>query len=636
MTTRSKLTMGFIVVILVGNAVLALAIVQYLGRTWLREVQTRVRVDLNSAWAAYDGHLDSTARYLTGVSLGRALGVALESHDSQTLAQLLQRVYGQGQMDMLTLADPDGYVLYRAHNPTTSGDDLSRNPVVSQAMGGRRIAQGAVILSAEDLSNEGPDLATRAQFELLPTKAAKPTTDLVRSDGMVVGAAVPIVSADGQLLGVLYGGDLLNRRYEFVDQIRDVVFPDEVYQGKPIGTVTVFQDDLRVCTNVKNTDGSRAVGTRLSAVVYDQVLQRGGTWADRAFVVNDWYITAYEPIRDPTGKIIGALYVGLLEAPFSAQFTAIRATFLVIVLVTATGSLVLLFFFTRMLLSPIDHIVQMCRRVIDGDLTARVKVRPRGEMGVLCRAVDAMGEAVAQREDQLKIATQHQIGRTERLASIGRLAAGIAHEINNPLTSVLTFSHLLREQPHLNEQDKKDLDLVIGETTRAAEIVRGLLDFARERPPSKELLDVNDVVAQTMALLRSHKQFKQIVIAQQLTPDLPPVSGDPHQLKQVLLNLALNACEAMPEGGRLTISTFNENGEVSFSVADTGVGIEEKDLDRIFDPFFTTKPLGKGTGLGLSVSYGIIEQHAGRWKVDSQVGVGTTFVVTLPAVGRDG
>jgi two-component system NtrC family sensor kinase len=280
---------------------------------------------------------------------------------------------------------------------------------------------------------------------------------------------------------------------------------------------------------------------------------------------------------------------------------------------------------------PVVRIMAMSQKVISGDMTARVGIRPSGELGVLCEAIDAMAEAVAQRETQLTQAVRQQVSRAEKLASIGRLAAGVAHEINNPLTGVLTFAHLLRQKPHMNEEDSQDLDLIIHETTRAAEIVRGLLDFARERPTLMEPLDVNDVVRRTVRLIANQKKFEHISIEEVLQDGLPAVCGDMNQWQQVLLNLALNACTAMPTGGRLTISTAASDGRVILRVADTGCGIPEELTEKIFEPFFTTQPVGKGTGLGLSVTFGIVEQHNGTIEVHSQEGQGSTFTISLPA-----
>jgi two-component system NtrC family sensor kinase len=306
------------------------------------------------------------------------------------------------------------------------------------------------------------------------------------------------------------------------------------------------------------------------------------------------------------------------------------AVFLVTILADVAAFLALVLFFMRNVREPIERISGMAQRVIEGDLTARVGIRPAGKMGLLCQAIDRMAEAVALREEQLKQTTRQNIGRTEKMVSIGRLAAGVAHEINNPLTTVLTFASLLREKPDRDQQEKEDLDLIIHETTRAAEIVRGLLDFSRERATVKEPLEINDVIQRTVRLIRNQKSFDHIVIEEQLAPGLPLVNGNLNQLQQVLLNLSLNACEAMPKGGTLRIASSARDGNVTVSLTDTGAGIKAELLDRIFEPFFTTKPVGKGTGLGLSVSDGIVQQHGGTLEVQSREGQGSTFVIALP------
>ena len=319
MTTRFKLTMAFIAVILVANLILSLSTVQTIGRAWLKEVQTRVRLDLNSARAAYDNHIERIAGFLKAVSLDPRVAAALLREDREELKQLLKAVHHFGGMDMLAVLGPDGRVIARSRNRGDRGEDLSGNPAVAMAIERREPITGTLLVSPKSLEKAGGDLAERARFTLLPTPAARFTEDEFREEGMVVVAAIPVMNPQGEVLGVLYGGDLLNRRYEIVDAIKVEVFFHQVYKGRDIGTVTIFQGDLRISTNVRREGGSRAVGTRVSDEVYQKVLVEGGVWADRAFVVNDWYITAYEPIRDPTGRIIGILYVGLLEAPFAYE-----------------------------------------------------------------------------------------------------------------------------------------------------------------------------------------------------------------------------------------------------------------------------------------------------------------------------
>lgn len=635
MTIRLKLTVGVVAVVLVANSLLSLVSIEYLQGVWLKEVQTRVRLDLNSARAAYGAYLDRIDAFLRAAALDERLTDALRRNDRGQLAAQLARLKGASGLEMLLVTDATGRVVLRAGPGLSSGDDLSGNALIAETLSTSAPTRGTVALPAEALAREGKELAQRALIALQPTPAARPTDDQLRADGMVLGAAVPIRDREGKLAGVLSGGDLLNRRYALVDAIRQEVFPDETYGDQPKGNVTVFLGDLRIATNVVGADGARAVGTRLSAEVYDEVLQRGQTWARPAFVVNDWYITAYEPIRDPQQRIIGALYVGLLRAPLLERQNALTAMVLSMVLVATLASLALLLFMMAVVLRPIGRVLSMAQRISEGDLSARVGACPPGEMGTLCRAIDRMADAVAQREAQLELAARQQIGRSEQLASIGRLAAGVAHEINNPLTGVLTFAHLMRDKSNMDDQDREDLDLIIHETTRAAEIVRNLLDFARERASIKEPLEINEVVRRTVRLIRNQKSFDRIAIEEELADGLPQVDGDMNQLQQVFLNLALNACEAMPEGGLVTIHSESRDGKVLVRVTDTGCGIKPEHREQIFEPFFTTKPVGKGTGLGLSVSYGILQQHGGSLEFQSEEGRGSTFTVILPAVREE-
>jgi len=326
------------------------------------------------------------------------------------------------------------------------------------------------------------------------------------------------------------------------------------------------------------------------------------------------------------------------------------------------AALAVALFMHRLIYRPLLDLETGAQRIAEGNLDESIPVRSDDEFGQLAGSFNAMTVAlrnsqaelrewgrtlekkVEERTRQLRLA-EAEAAQSEKLASVGLLAAGIAHELNNPLTGVLTFSSLIRENMRDGTPDAEDMDLVIRETKRCAAIIRRLLDFARDRAPEKKYADLNQVVEDTVKLVERPANLADIAIELELDPGLPPVWLDANLVKQVIMNMLVNAQHAMDGGGRITVRTrrfptplASEPGKaeapmVELSIADTGCGISEKNLTRIFDPFFTSKEVGKGTGLGLSVSHGIVKAHGGLIKVDSVEGQGTTFRVYLPLDG---
>jgi two-component system NtrC family sensor kinase len=229
---------------------------------------------------------------------------------------------------------------------------------------------------------------------------------------------------------------------------------------------------------------------------------------------------------------------------------------------------------------------------------------------------------------------QQQLIQSEKMASVGQLAAGVAHEVNNPLGTILLYSHMLLEKLGVKDPRREELETIAKEATRCRDIVRGLLDFARQRKLQMENIDLNTILNEVLSLASKQPSFQKVEINKALDPSLPLVSGDPVQLKEVFLNIVSNAGEAMPKGGRVTVSSkFNNGGgNVEVAIHDTGHGVSPENLNKIFMPFFTTKKIGKGTGLGLAIAYGIVKMHRGSIDVESKKGAGTTFLVKLPVI----
>lgn len=648
LSLRTKLVLSFLFVVMAGGVLSSLIGTQLVAKTIILQAQNKVKHDLSTARLVYNESLNHVRYVVQLTASGRTIPEYMKSGRLKNLQDFLIKRRKEFALDMLTLTDARGKIIMRTYHPFHAGDDRLADPLIRKALNGGTVASTAIV-SREELQAEGIDLAERAFILPIPTPKASEHPVEEGNYGMMLKAAVPVLDGTGRLLGVLYGGMLLNRNYEIVDKVRGLLYGEGRYDGKEMGTATIFLGGLRISTNVRNEHGDRAIGTRVSDEVYEAVIRKGQLWEDRAFVVNDWYITAYEPLRDISGKIVGILYVGMLEAPYIDLRNKVVYSFFGIGILGVFLVLLLSFFITTGIIRPLREMVWATRKIAEGDLSLELSISSKDEIGQLAESFNHMlirlkqarreledygrtlEEKVEQRSQQLK-KIQAQLMQSEKLASLGRLASGVAHEINSPLTGILTFSHLLMRKLKDNPELQRELELIVRETTRVSTIVRGLLDFARESKPQKRPCNINELILHTLSLVEHQSVFHDIRIVKNLDPQVAMVLLDANQIQQVFMNVLLNAADAMPAGGTLTITSTMapEDSFVQVRFADTGSGISEKNLPRIFDPFFTTKADKKGTGLGLAVSYGIIERHRGHIEVQSEEGKGTTFTIKLP------
>ena len=422
-------------------------------------------------------------------------------------------------------------------------------------------AAATAIIPAGELRKESPLLAERAYFKFIPTPKARVRQEQEETSGMMLRAAAPIFDLDNNFIGVAYGGVLLNRNFEIVDKTKQTVFQDLKYKGEDIGTATLFQDDLRIATNVRNSDGSRAIGTRIAEDVYQQVVKKGKQWIGRAYVVNNWYITAYEPIRDIRHQIVGILYVGILEQKYLDIKRRAIFTFLAITLGGALVTMALAYVISRNISTSLNKLVSASREVAHGNLDAKVEVRSNDEFRELADTFNWMASSLKKRDEKLKEFARTKIMESERLALIGQLAAGVAHEINNPLEGIVTYSHLLLEKTADGNGTKDLAQRIVNQADRCRDTIRGLLDFSRQHKPAKRPSNVNAVLEECIALVENQSLFHNIQITKVIKADLPPVVMDPSQIQQVFMNMIINAAEAMNGSGRLTLSTRVAGGE---------------------------------------------------------------------------
>ena len=638
-STRSKLIASLLGVSILVGAVSLFIGGQLLYKAVLSEAVNRVSFDLNAAREIYLARIKAVRTPLSITMLGFGFLSALKGQDAPELVNRLRRLAEKAELDFAGIVTKEGKTLCRI-GPNSIPRETAQiaNPLANLALERRVPISGTVVLSEEFLSAEDPELADRARVQLLPTPRAAPRDEKEETAGMALAAAIPLLE-EGGILGVIYAGVLLNRSTTIVDTVRETVFQYEIYKGRSIGTATIFFKDVRISTNVTTPEGKRAIGTRVSKEVKEHVLTKGKKWTDRAFVVSDWYITAYEPIEDIFGERMGMLYVGVLEQKYLDMR---RKALTVLVLIIVAGMALAIglgYLLADKIMRPVHRLIKASQEVTEGGLTPDIGPISKGEIGVLQNTFMDMVAAMGRRRE----AAQNRLLQSEKQASIGRLAAGVAHEINNPLTGVLTYTHMLLRRKEIGDDIRSDLETIAESTERVRKIVKGLLDFSRQTKLDREPTDINRLVRSTISLMENQALVKGLSIKFKPGENLSMLTLDRDQFQSVLLNIIINALDATEPGGDITVSTgislcASDPGKrgVEIAIADTGYGIPPEDLDKLFDPFFTTKEVRQGTGLGLAVSYGIVERHDGTIRVQSEVGRGSTFTIWLPVEEKAG
>jgi signal transduction histidine kinase len=618
---------------------------------------SKVNGDLTIAHQYLARILEKTGVQIRGLSLSFRFREVEEKETLAAVETLLEQSRKEMSLDFLYLMDAGGKVI--ASSPVLKGTPRADWPIIASALSGQSASTGIDIFTNDELAAISPALAERARLDLVPTPNAVPTDRSTETHGMVVHAASR-ATAPGGGPAVLVGGSLLNQNLEFIDTINDLVYQAASLPEGSQGTATLFLDDVRVSTNVRLFEGRRALGTRVSAAVRSAVLGEGRTWLDSAFVVNDWYISAYEPLVDTYGKRVGMLYVGFLQKPFN---DAKLETLLIIALafIAITAATVPIFLrWAQSIFMPLERVTATIGEVESGNLSARTKLPASGdEIGRVAVHLDTLLDQIQERDRQLREwneelnvrvrertrdlelanlkleATTKQLIMSEKLAAIGEITAGVAHEINNPIAVMQGNLDVIRSVIG-DEADKAKVEfrLVDEQIHRISQIVTKLLQFARpeEYAGYVERHAPGAVVADCLPLVQHLLNKTEInVVREDRASRL--VLMNRTELQQVLINLIVNAIHAMPDGGRLTLRSYDAERDgvpgIIIEVADTGIGMDTDVVEKVFDPFFTTKRR-EGTGLGLSISQTLIKRQRGQIMVESEVGRGSTFRVWLP------
>jgi signal transduction histidine kinase len=501
----------------------------------------------------------------------------------------------------------------------TMRSEIARAAVATgEAVGGTRL------ISRAELDTLNADLDGVGSIKIMPTPMARADDREVLDDVMAKEYAVPVSDRDGVVQAVLFGGRIINRDYTFVDRIREMVYGRDLYNSKPIGTVTIFQDDVRISTNVLGEAGERAIGTRISAQVYEEVVGEGQVWHDRAFVVTDWYKTAYEPIRGIDDEIIGILYVGTLEKPFNDIATRVLQSFLEIVGGAMVLGVVLSLILAGSISRPLTEVVRGTECLASGDWGYQVNMNtPVRETNSLAEAFNAMAIGLKEREESLRVSNEKLVASNKSYID---LIGFVAHELKGILASAVMNAYAVRDGylGMVNFKQRKALDSVTRNLDYLDATVKKFLNLGRvERGElSVHKTDLNlkkDVFDASINSLAAISVRKKLEVINEIDPELK-VQADSDLLQIVANNLVGNAIKYSPDAGQIRVTATPVNGKIEVDVYNDSTPISAEQRARLFQKFSRldspeTKKV-KGTGLGLYITKQIIERHGGSIRVE--------------------
>jgi two-component system, NtrC family, sensor kinase len=640
----------------------ALAIAVYWGVNFTYDqFYIKVHTDLSVADDVFARKQQDYLNKLGSLSESFTFRTALESGDDTAIHEQLKIVKASTGFAYLNVIDLRRQS-YSALNDSLNSKWRSSSSLLKASQG--QPCVGIEIFSEADLRRESETLANFVELPLIETPRARPTQRKREDRAMMIRALYPVTNSRGELLAILDGGVLLNGNFGFVDDIRDLVYGPGSLPEDSIGTVTVLLDDVRISTNVPRKPGQRALGTRVSNEVRTQVLDNGKTWIDRAFVVNDWYISSYEAILDVDGNRVGMLYAGYLERPFREALWKALIILVLMFLILMLFSALFAIRGAKSIFKPVEAMSQVVQATREGKATRIGSVDSRDEIGVLAREFDAMLDLLSARNQEILAAsdqlehkvnertvelshknkdlkrtinvlreTRQQLVIAEKLAALGQLTAGVAHEINNPTAVMLgNLDVLVDELGPAIEPVQHEIDLIIGQVYRIKDIINNLLQYARPDEYAGYLaeIDVNELIQQSLKLINHYQKKTRFEIRLELSAD-QKIRINQQELQQVIVNLLVNAVHALSTAdGWIHVTTRNwDDKGVAISIEDNGVGLDETAMSSVFNPFYSTKGQGEGTGLGLSVSYGLVRRYGGNITVKSSPGKGACFTIWL-------
>lgn len=598
------------------------------------EAQSRVNQDLEIVMTSYRDQLSRLA-----YSLEIASSRIRQAADSP--AEILATLRRELDLTVLNLCDADGRPMAGSHPDTVQRIPLGHDPLLRKALEGRS-AWGTVLLDPDRLLMEGGPALQNA----VPIYNGDKSEEPVSRGALLWWIACPIVETNGRVKALLYGGRLLNFNYELVDKLRNAVFSEMDYKGKPRGTVTIFKNEVRVATNVLARDGARAIGTKVSEAVRPIVLEQGMNYTGEALVVDAWYLSAYSPLRDPSGKTIGMIYVGLLREPYDDMRDGFIARFLVPVGVVGLLAVWAALYVVNRITRPVLALNRSASQLASGDWDHPLTIpHTYRELENLAGAYADMRTAIQKRDHELRARYEELSLTNEKLALSNRnymqTLGFVTHELKAPLAAIqmlittMVDGYLGKVSPQVSDffvriqRNCEELQDMVRDYLDLSRLERGEL-VANKAPIDLSKTVVEMAVDQTALFFRSRNMSVEVSCPKEL-----PVVADPSLLRIALNNFLTNAAKYGRDGGRATVTAKMEGGRVTLEVWNEGEGFPAEEADRLFEKFFRVRNSSthakRGSGIGLFTVKNIAELHGGRAWAESEPGAWAAFHLSFPS-----
>ncbi|OHD67085.1 MAG: hypothetical protein A2096_03495 [Spirochaetes bacterium GWF1_41_5] len=610
---RTRIMLSFLVVIIILCAVFSAFILYLINSNIVARAVEQKKNALNSARTIYDSEIEN---------IGNFLELFFQDNSLSGRRQLLM---SRARFD------------YVFEVPTSRAAD-HKDEIVRTVMRTGKSASGTRIVKEAEIRELGPELFREKIFlQVVDTLQARVSDIKELRDGMAMEYAMPVRNEKNEIIKIAAGGRFINRYFSLVDRIHGLLFENRHYRGKPIGTVTFFQGDTRITTNVLDREKKRAIGTRVSSAVYDKVLLKGETFFERAFVVTDWYLTGYEPIRSVSGDIIGMLYVGLLEAPFlQLKRTLYMIISLLIVSAVFISSLISVGL-SGAISRPITALLKATGHIAKGEFDYRIEtVIGSQEIFSLLNAFNSMAFKIKQRDTTLNMANRELTGLNKSYLD---LISFVSHELKNILASTTLNAYMVRDGflGMINFKQRRALDSVVKNIDYLTETVKTFLSLSRiekgEMACSKIPVKLNEDIFCNAVEPHIRSAADKNIEIQNRIPENLVIQADQDLLKITAGNLVSNAIKYGISGGKIIISSQISGKFMEIDVYNDGMPLSAEDIDQLFKKFSRLKRREykniQGTGLGLYITKNIIEMHGGEIKILSRPN-GNSFIFTLP------